>query len=295
MKAVKYSLILITGFFLFIGCQKEFSLDSGLPGNKAAGSLKDSSGNCLSIAVEGTYIADSALTDSNYVMVQVNFSSAGSYNISTDSSNGFYFSGSGVIPNSGLQNIILKGIGKPVLAAPTNFSLVFDSTACTFSVIVKADSISGGVTQLPAEDSAWQFTSGTNFYHGYIDSAFTHIDTSISKNSSVLSFYGASSDEAADTIFQLDVLLPGTVIKTGIYSTDSSNVDFYVYNSDSTAVPNPYFTAYYNVTTGVNIQVIIDSYDSENGIVSGSFSGTALNDKGQIVTVAGGKIYALVE
>ena len=293
MKAVRYSALFTVVFFLLIACQKEFSLDNVPASAKAGGSLKDSSGNCLSIAVNGSYVSGSALTDSNYVVVQVNFSSAGSYNISTDSSNGFYFSGSGVIADSGYKNIILKGIGKPAVAAQTNFSIVFDSSVCTFGVNVAADS-TGVVAGPPSEDSAWQFSSGSGFYHGFVDSAFTHTDTSISKDSSILSFYGASSNDAADTLFQLDILLPGKIIKAGNYSTDLANVDFYLYNQDTTAAPNPYFVAYPKLVSGVNLQVNIAEYSTETGIVSGSFSGTALNDKGQTVAITGGKIYAQV-
>lgn len=298
MKALKYLAILTVGFFLFVSCQKEFSLDSIPAGIKAGGSLKDTSGNCLPVTVKGNYVADSALTDSNFVVVQVNFSSPGSYNIATDTANGFSFQGAGAIKDSGLQNIILKGTGKPVLAAPTNFSLVFNSSVCTFSILVKADSTgtdsTGGATGPLAEDSAWQFTSGASFYHGYIDSAFVHTDTSISKDSSFLSFYGSSADDAADTLFQLDILLPGKTIKTGTYSTKSANVDFFLY-PDKDGTPLPYYQAYSGLNAGVNLQVIITSFDAETQIISGSFSGTALNAAGQTVNITGGKVYAQIE
>ena len=292
MKALRYSAIVLAGFFLFAACQKEFSLDSGVAGVKAGGTSKDSLGNCLPITVKGNYLTDSTLIDSNYVTVQVNFSSSGSYSIATDTANGFSFSGTGVIKDSGLQNIILKGVGKPALAQQTNFSIVFNSSVCAFSVSVQADSTGGGPTQLPQEDSAWQFSEGSNFYHGYLDTVFTQIDSSVSKDSSVLSFYGSTAT-GTDTLFQLDILLPGKTIQTGTYSTNASNVDFYLFNSDTSIAP--YYRAYAKISTDVNLQVVIQSYDSENGIVSGSFSGTALNAAGQTVTIAAGKIYGQLE
>ena len=294
MKAVKCSAILIMGLFLFIACQKEFSLESIPAGVKAGGSLKDSTGNCLPVVTAGNYISDSTLTDSNYVAVQVNFSSAGSYSIATDTANGFSFQASGIINDSGLQNIILRGTGKPLLAAQTNFSIVFDSSICTFSIVVKAgstDSTGGAIGPL-TEDSAWQFSSGANFYHGFIDSAFIQTDTSVSNDSSILSFYGSSLN--SDTLFQIDILLPGKSIQTGTYSTNALNVDFFLYNSTDTAAA-PYFQAYPRLSSSVNLQVIIKSFDPATQIVSGSFSGTALNATGQTVNITGGKIYALVE
>ncbi|MEJ7685436.1 MAG: hypothetical protein WKG06_47860 [Segetibacter sp.] len=66
MKAVKYLAIVLAGIFLSAGCQKEFSIENGLPEGSAAGSLKDESGNCLPVATYGKYVKDSSLTDSNY-------------------------------------------------------------------------------------------------------------------------------------------------------------------------------------------------------------------------------------
>lgn len=392
MKAFKYSAIVIATFFLFAGCQKEFSLDDdGIFKNPAAGSLKNASGDCFPVTVKGNYLSDSVITDSNYVIVQVNFSSTGSYDISTDTSNGFSFHASGNTPGGGLQNIILKGTGKPILAQPTNFSVTFDTSVCTFSIAVSdsaggekavyslagspgncadfkvngsyqegtpldtANKVSiqvnvadtgrfsiytdltngmtftaqgsfsktglqtvtlqgsgtpatagtnkvpinaGGTTcsfnvavssfKPPAPDSAWQFTEGRKFYHGFIDSAFTHIVPELD-SATVLSFYGYSYT-GTDTLFQLDILLEGTSIQTGTYNTDSANADFYLYNRDTSLAP--VYEAYYTITPEVNIEIIISSYNRVTKIVRGTFSGTAVNASGQKVTITGGKIYA---
>lgn len=395
MKTLKYAVIAVIGFFLFAACQKEFNLDGELFGDKAAGSLKDTSGNCLPVTIAGTYLADSALTDSNNVIVQINFSRPGNYTISTDSSNGFSFRGSGFVKDSGMQSISLKGTGKPVLAQQTNFSVVFDSSVCTFSIPVLSDTANGtnavftlagspntcanftvsgvfeagktldstnnvsvmvesittpgkvtintlpvngmtfsfqgvfpttnpGIVALqgsgvpdsagtftipvtaggtscsftvtvddskpPSADSAWQFSVGTNFYHGFIDTALVHRDTSIG-NATALSFYG-SSFPGPDTLFQIDILLPGNTVRTGIYNTDSANADFFLYNTDTAKAP--YFKAYTLVAPAVNIQVNIKTYDPATGIITGTFSGTAINDSGQKITVTEGKIYAKV-
>ncbi len=63
--------------FLFAGCQKELSVENGFALGLATGSLKNDSGNCLPIAAKGTYVRDIALTDSNFVVIQVNFATAG--------------------------------------------------------------------------------------------------------------------------------------------------------------------------------------------------------------------------
>jgi len=391
MKAVKYLAIVLGCVFFVAGCQKEFSLESP---NSATGSLKDTSGNCLPITANGTYRADSTLTDSNFIVVQVRFYTPGSYMISTDTSNGFSFKATGSVKDTGLNSIKLMGTGKPAVAQVTNFFVAFDSSVCMFSIPV-GSSLSGpaavytlagspdncsnanvqgnyeegsfltsantvsiqvnvdtmgiysiiagpangiifsaqglftstgvqtvtlqgsgtpaaaGTTTVPltaggtscsftvtinantppGADSAWQFSGGSDFYHGFIDTALTHTDTSL-QNATALSFYGSSST-GSDTLFQLDILLPGNTIQTGTYNTDSANADFYLYNTDTSKAA--YFRADYTVSPAVNIQVNINTYDPATGIVTGTFSGTAENAAGQIVKVNGGKIYAKVD
>lgn len=150
-------------YFSFAACQKEFSIESGLPPGSATGSLKDTSGNCLPVAINGRYVKDSMLTDSNYIVVQVNFFTPGSYKISTDSSNGFAFSASGSTKDSGMQYIRLTGTGKPVVAQPTNFIVAFDSSVCVFSINVIDSAITPPVTSgdyFPTTDNSnWTYTN----------------------------------------------------------------------------------------------------------------------------------------
>jgi len=144
MKALKYLAIVLAGFFIFTACSKEFSVENGLGLDVASGSLLDTSGNCQDIAVTGAYIVDSTLGDSNYVDVQVNFLTAGTYSISTDLQNGFSFSDSGYMTATGLQTVRLKANGKPILAKETIFQVTFDSTFCTFAVTVEDAPANGG-------------------------------------------------------------------------------------------------------------------------------------------------------
>jgi len=135
MKTVKYLLIVLAGLFFFIACQKELSVESGFAGQEATGSLLDSVGQCKNIAVNGAYIADSTLTSSNYVTVQVNIATGGSYKIMSDGQNGFSFVDSGFLA-PGLQSVKLKATGKPLRAEQTTFSIAFDTTFCSFTVTV---------------------------------------------------------------------------------------------------------------------------------------------------------------
>ena len=136
MKAVKRLAVIMGSVYLFAGCQKELSIENIGSQGVASGSLKDNSGNCLPATIMGNYVKGNTLTDSNFVVVQVNFTSPGSYKISTDTSNGFSFEGSGVMQDSGMQSITLKGTGTPALMQQTNFAVTFDTSVCMFSVNV---------------------------------------------------------------------------------------------------------------------------------------------------------------
>ena len=120
---------------LAISCHKEYSYEGGNVPVIAAGSLSDSLGNCGSITISGSYKTNIALTDNNYITVQANISSPGSYKIYTDTVNGYYFTASGYATGSGLQPVKLNGYGKPLVTAITQFTLHFNDGICRFAIL----------------------------------------------------------------------------------------------------------------------------------------------------------------
>ncbi|MGC8749970.1 hypothetical protein [Hydrotalea sp.] len=136
MKAIlKYGIFALTIMFLFQACSKEYSYETGKGySGVAIGTLQDSTGNCQNVFVNGTYVVDSVLTDSNYIVVTVNIISPGKYYIFTDTANGFWFADSSIVLSTGTQNIKLKGYGKPILPVDANFVITFGSSACQFTI-----------------------------------------------------------------------------------------------------------------------------------------------------------------
>lgn len=189
--------ILISTFAL--ACIKESSYESGQNiGGKSIGTLKDSLGNCQSIVVNGTYKADSTLKDSNYVLVQVNITTPGQYNIVTDTSNGFWYRDTGY-STAGLKTIKLKGFGKPILPLNTNFIVTYNNSFCTFSVTLQ------GLTPPPAVISDYfPMSVGSNWAYdvtGFTDTL--HVDAT-SQNSSFAGnsyrwFIGKQAGSSNDT------------------------------------------------------------------------------------------------
>lgn len=136
------SLLCITTALL-LACGKDTSSD-GITytpppvAANATGSLKTDSvtNNCLPSNVSGIYLAGTKLNAINYLELTVNITKPGKYSITTQSLNGYYFSGSGVVKDSGLNNIKLYGTGTPVTAGVNTFAINFGGTTCTISVTV---------------------------------------------------------------------------------------------------------------------------------------------------------------
>jgi hypothetical protein len=95
-------------------------------------------GDCSNVKVLGDYIVNSALTDSNRVVIQVQISKPGSYSINTSTTNGYSFAGSGNLTTAGVQSLVLTASGAPLSAGTDEFTISDGTSSCTFSVTVAA-------------------------------------------------------------------------------------------------------------------------------------------------------------
>lgn len=103
------------------------------------GTLGGAGGACTPINVYGPYIAGTALTAADTVVVQVNVTTPGIFSISTNTINGYSFSFSGNLAASG--PVTLVGAGTPIAALTDNFTVTLAGTpasTCTFSNTVTA-------------------------------------------------------------------------------------------------------------------------------------------------------------
>jgi hypothetical protein len=144
MKQHYLLLLILSTFILFLGCQKELSFDSG--GTVSVGSLQsDAGGDCLPKTVNGNYVTGTVLNiANNYIDVQINVVTPGSYTIYTDTISGIYFRTSGVANTAGLTTVRLKGVGTPTTAAATNFTVHYGLTECVVPVTITATPGGGG-------------------------------------------------------------------------------------------------------------------------------------------------------
>jgi len=166
--------------FLIVSCQKEKSFEQG---KASRGSLQDSLGDCLSRNVVGTYIAKKALTDSNYIDVDVNVSVPGHYAVYTDTVNGYYFRATGTFTKAGSNTVRMKGSGTPGVAGTDDFIIFYDSTFCDVSVTVVDTAGSSGAPNadhLPlTANSYWTYndpysTTSTDTIKRVNDGTATH-------------------------------------------------------------------------------------------------------------------------
>jgi hypothetical protein len=154
MKLILSFALVILSLGIF-SCQKEKSLENSKVGSSAGSLQSESTGECLPKNLQGVYAAGAALGSTNFIEVDVDVTITGSYAISSDTINGYYFAGSGEFASTGLNTVKLVGKGKPLADGIDIFTVSFDSTSCSFDVPVLPPN--GGV---PATFSLQ--TSGTN-------------------------------------------------------------------------------------------------------------------------------------
>ena len=112
-----------------------------LPGSSSGGPAvftlsQGTGGICMDASVSGSYVKNVALTSTNQVSIKLNVTTAGTYSISTNSVNGYSFSGSGTVGATGTQTVILTGSGTPTNEGTNTFTVTAGTSTCTFTVTV---------------------------------------------------------------------------------------------------------------------------------------------------------------
>lgn len=295
---------IISAFFItavigvLVSCSKELSIEKGGETVASVGSLKDSLGECLPSVVRGTfYNGVTPGSDTCFVELQVDVETAGSYTIKTDLQNGFMFADSGFFNSTGINTILLKPIGTPILQKPTVFTVTYDTSVCNFIVDVRDSTGTGlgggggtGTDTAYLSDTAWKFSavngSFLNEFNGYIDSA--QIITSDGFQYLVIDGYTAATGDSA---IVLVAYLPTGTIVPGDYTTMTGSA-FYFY--DLTTTPETLLYSADFSTQRTNITITITSYDPASKIVKGIFSGNAFDDASTTIPISSGAFVAKV-
>lgn len=101
---------------------------------KSVGTLGSTADACTSFTLNGTYQQGIPFNAGNTVQLQVNVTTPGSFQISTDSINGVKFSGFGIFPTAGLYNVTITGTGTPIDMGLQNYSVTYGTSICGFPI-----------------------------------------------------------------------------------------------------------------------------------------------------------------
>lgn len=275
-----FSYLLSACFVLVLfSCQKEYSFENDTT-SPASGSLWDSAGVCLPDSVHGTFYGGIRPgSDTAFVEVQVNVTQTGAYNIVSDQQDGFYFADSGFFSNTGINTIKLKPVGIPIIPTTSIFTITFDSSFCSFEVVINDSTGTGlGGDTLPTDLGDWQFTtdSGGDF-HG----KFAYV--ALFPDSTLPGFYDLGFNGFTnDTSLVLVVLMPSSIITPGTYYSQpvggADHGNCYMGFGDTTTLETIYSAAAY-YPDSINFAITISSYDPVTKVVKGTLSGNALIEK----------------
>lgn len=129
--------VIVLGVLVLAACGKELSYEG--PDTPSEGSMQsDITGDCLPKTVTGIYkVAVPLVADSNTISVSVNVTKAGTYLITTDTVNGYFFNSTGRFTSAGSSSVKLRSNGTPFAAGVNNFRISYDSTFCDVQVNVQ--------------------------------------------------------------------------------------------------------------------------------------------------------------
>ncbi len=133
MKWFSLLLVVFATIVFLPACTKDGDTN---PDGESIGTLKDSTnGNCLPVTIRGIFKVDSVLNNDNYVDIQVDVAIGGTFDIKTDSVNGYSFKKKGTL-GTGLNTIRLYASGKPITTGVNNFTITYGLSSCRFSITV---------------------------------------------------------------------------------------------------------------------------------------------------------------
>ncbi|CAN5900218.1 hypothetical protein BH11BAC4_BH11BAC4_07450 [soil metagenome] len=256
MKFINYLLIIIAAVFFVSACQKELGFDQD---GIARGTLKkdNTTGECLPSTVNGIYKQDSILNNTNFIDIQLNLTTTGTYEVKSDTVNGYSFKGTGTLGLVGLNTVRLYATGKPLLAGIDAFTISFDGSSCVISVIVIGANTGVAVFTLEGAPGA---CSGAVVSGTYTMGSPLVIDNTVT--------------------ITINVISPGT------YLLGAVSVNGMLFSSTG-YFPNPGLQAVTLNGTGVPLQVGIFNVTASNGTSNCTFSITV------VPPAAGTSVYTL--
>ena len=200
------------------GCSFTITYTAGLP--PATFTYDGAPGNCTGPVITGTFAAGTALTSSSTIKLNVTVLTTGLYSVTTNSSNGVIFSGSGVFLAPGAQTITLTSNNTPTAAGPFTYT---PTGGCSFVITYTGGGGGGGGDYLKCtiDGTPMDFSSGMagNLFgggvgifklRGYISGTFTRFDVELNDNNADIAvgsydkFTSSNTDKFCDVTYWPD-------------------------------------------------------------------------------------------
>ncbi|RZA01333.1 MAG: hypothetical protein EOP47_11050 [Sphingobacteriaceae bacterium] len=235
--------------------------------------------DCNGFLLGGTYTQNTAMTSANTVQVELNVTTAGLYNISTNAVNGVTFSASGFLA-TGTQMVTLTASGTPTASGVKTYTVTAGTSTCNFNV-----DFAVGTTTPPVGGNTWTFKVGSTTYSGTTNTSF--IETTPVP---VLEIIGVNAGGAD---FSLILTATSGSLGSGTYPGTVTGLGKFSLSFDFSEGSTEYT---FMSMLGGNISTTITTYNTSTKVVEGTFSGTAKtgNDPtgGTVVNITGGKFKA---
>ncbi|WP_298496968.1 fibrinogen-like YCDxxxxGGGW domain-containing protein [uncultured Algibacter sp.] len=126
------------GLFVYNLDDNCFKFYNGTSWSGCLAEIATNSLDCSSVTANGTYAIGNTLNGSNTITLDVLVNVIETYTISTNTVNGYSFSGTGAFSSIGLNTITLAGSGTPIAAQTDTFTITFDgkSDTCNTDITV---------------------------------------------------------------------------------------------------------------------------------------------------------------
>ncbi|MBL7739357.1 MAG: hypothetical protein JNK14_09060 [Chitinophagaceae bacterium] len=318
MKKRLLFVLAIAGIVLLNACEPEKSFENGT--GPSAGTLQDDgAGDCLPKTVAGAYVTGIALNGTaNYIEVQVDVTTIGSYTIYTDTVNGIYFRATGNFTAAGLNMVTLQGNGTPVAAGIHNFIVSYGTSSCAVAVttsgtlaVFTLDGAPGGCTSAAPVGT---YTAGTALTAANtvtlsvnVTTAGAYNITTVVSNGMTFTGSGTFTTTGSQTIILTGSGTPATAGTTNIPVTaGSSSCSFpvtvgaaagaatFTMNCATAAVNGTYMVGAALVGTTNTISISVDVATAGTYTITGTINGMTFSASGtfaatgtQTVTLAG--------
>lgn len=96
-------------------------------------------GGCANVLVQGNYVSGGLLDETHTITLEVDVTSPGQWEISSEIVNGMFFANAGIFTDKGPQTVVLMGVGVPGESGNTILPVTVNNTTCGFAVSVSED------------------------------------------------------------------------------------------------------------------------------------------------------------